>query len=120
MMRAPDKFAHIAALRPVPGYTCVPSRATEPPPEYDRLAQLLGAQIRKNSYGEHLSLQKWSATPEMCTPDTRSLSLVLAPGVLYSPAQLALAADPARWLFLDTETTGVAGGTGTYAFMVGI
>ena len=30
------------------------------------------------------------------------------------------AADPAQWLFLDTETTGLAGGTGTYPFLVGI
>jgi hypothetical protein len=29
-------------------------------------------------------------------------------------------ADPRRWLFLDTETTGLAGGSGTYAFLVGI
>src|SRR5262249_9101235 len=28
--------------------------------------------------------------------------------------------DPAKWLFLDTETTGLAGGTGTYAFLVGL
>jgi uncharacterized protein len=29
------------------------------------------------------------------------------------------APDPHRLLFLDTETTGLAGGTGTYAFLVG-
>jgi uncharacterized protein len=29
-------------------------------------------------------------------------------------------ADPLRWLFLDTETTGLAGGTGTYAFLIGL
>jgi hypothetical protein len=29
-------------------------------------------------------------------------------------------ADPDDWLFLDTETTGLAGGSGTYAFLVGI
>ena len=29
-------------------------------------------------------------------------------------------ADPAKWLFLDTETTGLAGGTGTYPFLVGV
>ncbi len=29
------------------------------------------------------------------------------------------ALDPSRALFLDTETTGLAGGTGTYAFLVG-
>lgn len=30
------------------------------------------------------------------------------------------ALDPTRWAFVDTETTGLAGGTGTYAFLVGI
>jgi uncharacterized protein YprB with RNaseH-like and TPR domain len=27
---------------------------------------------------------------------------------------------PARWAFLDTETTGLAGGSGTYAFLIGV
>jgi uncharacterized protein YprB with RNaseH-like and TPR domain len=27
---------------------------------------------------------------------------------------------PSRWAFLDTETTGLAGGSGTYAFLVGV
>ena len=27
---------------------------------------------------------------------------------------------PERWAFLDTETTGLAGGTGTVAFLVGV
>jgi len=30
------------------------------------------------------------------------------------------AADPRRWAFLDTETTGLAGGAGTCAFLVGV
>lgn len=29
-------------------------------------------------------------------------------------------APPERWAFLDTETTGLAGGSGTYAFLIGI
>ncbi len=28
--------------------------------------------------------------------------------------------DPRRWVFLDTETTGLAGGTGTCAFLIGV
>jgi hypothetical protein len=28
--------------------------------------------------------------------------------------------NPEKWLFLDTETTGLAGGTGTYAFLIGV
>ena len=27
---------------------------------------------------------------------------------------------PRKWAFLDTETTGLAGGTGTYAFLIGV
>jgi hypothetical protein len=30
------------------------------------------------------------------------------------------AASPREWAFLDTETTGLAGGTGTCAFLVGV
>ena len=29
-------------------------------------------------------------------------------------------AHPERWAFLDTETTGLAGGAGTYAFLIGV
>src|SRR6266852_3384487 len=29
-------------------------------------------------------------------------------------------APPERWAFLDTETTGLAGGSGTYAFLIGV
>ena len=39
-------------------------------------------------------------------------------GRLSSGAQQPLHLD--RTLFLDTETTGLAGGTGTYAFLVGL
>jgi len=30
------------------------------------------------------------------------------------------ASPPHRWAYLDTETTGLAGGTGTYAFLIGL
>jgi uncharacterized protein YprB with RNaseH-like and TPR domain len=30
------------------------------------------------------------------------------------------ATNPERWAFLDTETTGLAGGSGTYAFLIGV
>jgi uncharacterized protein YprB with RNaseH-like and TPR domain len=38
---------------------------------------------------------------------------ILSGGLIPSSA-------PDRWAFLDTETTGLAGGTGTYAFLVGV
>ena len=115
-----DKFAHVAALRPVRKRDVEPVRAADLPTEGDRLAQLLGAQANRNRFGEHLSLRQWYATPEMCSPDTRSLSLLLPQGTLDARAVAKSAADPEQWLFLDTETTGLAGGTGTYAFLVGL
>ncbi|MGC8826775.1 MAG: ribonuclease H-like domain-containing protein, partial [Anaerolineae bacterium] len=39
---------------------------------------------------------------------------------LLDPPEQAPALDPRQIVFLDTETTGLAGGTGTYAFLVGI
>ncbi|HEX3851568.1 MAG TPA: ribonuclease H-like domain-containing protein [Polyangiaceae bacterium] len=56
----------------------------------------------------------------MCDPDAVTLRLLLPPGPRVSPQAVESAADPTQWLFLDTETTGLAGGTGTYAFLVGL
>jgi len=46
-------------------------------------------------------------------PDARALQLL----VPEAPDEIA---DPDQWLFLDTETTGLAGGSGTHAFLVGV
>jgi uncharacterized protein YprB with RNaseH-like and TPR domain len=45
-----------------------------------------------------------------------------APLLVRTPAERAVLArmDPRRVIYLDTETTGLAGGTGTYAFLVGV
>ena len=105
-----DRFAHVSALRPVKA----PRRAaSELPLEADRLGELLGAVAQRNRYGEHLVVRQWHTEPEACEVNPDVLRL-LAPD---APEE---AADPERWLFLDTETTGLAGGTGTYAFLVGV
>ena len=122
-VNSPDKFAHIAALRPARRREPPPERVNETPTEAialgGRLADLLGARVRRNHYGEHLSIGQWYATPEVCSLDARSLSLLL-PQTEDTADLLATAMNPEQWLFLDTETTGLAGGTGTYAFLVGI
>jgi uncharacterized protein YprB with RNaseH-like and TPR domain len=120
LLSVADKFALVAALRPVRKRDAEPARTADLPTECDRLAQLLGAKASRNRFGEHLSLRQWYATPEMCSPDARSLSLLLPQGTLDARAVAKSAADPEEWLFLDTETTGLAGGTGTYAFLVGL
>ncbi len=118
-MNKDDKFARIAALRPARRKEAPALCVLEAAAGGDRLAELLGARINRNHYGEHLSLRQWYATPEMCSPDARSLSLLL-PHSADAEVSVKAAIDPEQWLFLDTETTGLAGGTGTYAFMVGI
>lgn len=79
----------------------------------DRLSQLLGASVKRNAHGEYLSLHCWfgEQAPITFRPDAVRL---LAPD---APDNVA---DSQRWLFLDTETTGLMGGTGTYAFLVGL
>jgi uncharacterized protein len=79
----------------------------------ERLALILGASVKRNKQGEHLSLHCWHGEPAPCVPNVAALTL-LAPD---APEQIA---DPAQWLFLDTETTGLMGGTGTYPFLLGL
>jgi uncharacterized protein len=118
-----DKFSRIAALRPARGRVTIEEdapRGMSPdiPEGAARLAEILGAAVRSNRYGEHLGLRRWFSEPIGCESPGNELDAgalrLLAPG---SPAEVA---DPQQWLFLDTETTGLAGGTGTYPFLVGI
>src|SRR5712692_5913977 len=115
-----DRYARLAALRPPRKremrVSCAPERITLP----GALAELLGAAVAKNRYGEHLVVRRWYPTPEACEPDARALDLLLPREPGRATEAHSRAADPANWLFLDTETTGLAGGTGTYAFLVGI
>jgi uncharacterized protein len=105
-----------------PGFfPCIPEGA-------ERLVELLGAKLVQNKYGEHLALRKWfsdvaNGVKTDCSPlghglaDERVDASALR---LLAPDAPEVVADPRQWLFLDTETTGIMGGTGTYPFMVGI
>jgi len=79
----------------------------------DRLSQVLGATPKTNQYGDYLSVRCLCAQPPRYSPDLRALRLL-------TPEAADEIADPDQWLFLDTETTGLAGGSGTYAFLVGV
>src|SRR5258708_20652573 len=103
-----DKFAHIAALRPTRRKEAPPLCVSEAAAGGDRLAELLGARINRNHYGEHLSLRRWYATPEMCSPGARSLSFLLPPsagagGSVWAPLA------PEQCLFPPPKTTPPSG-----------
>jgi len=109
-----DQLSRVAALRPVPSSSArAASHAEGLPAAAEELARMVAATPLRNSHGECLSVRRWfdghdcSTAPDLAV--RRLLSTV--------PEE---AMDPSQWLFLDTETTGLAGGTGTYAFLVGL
>src|SRR5881396_2642911 len=120
MAAAADKFSRLAALKP----TCpIPARPAtiRTPDEADSLGRLLGAGVARNHFGEHLSIRNWFSTPETTDPSSTTLTLLSRTrDESLSRKTRAALEDPEKWLFLDTETTGLAGGTGTYAFLIGL
>ena len=118
-MSIADKFARVAALRPT--RALAPPATLRAPEGEDSLSRLLGAGIATNHYGEHVAVRNWYSTPEFCEPSLTALQLLsrVRDEALAKRTQAALS-NPAKWLFLDTETTGIAGGTGTYAFLIGV
>ena len=106
---------------------CARPRWCEPPTlrepcEEDTMARLLGAGVSTNRFGEHLAVRNWFSTPEFVAPrqpPACSFFRNIAMRLISRRTRAALA-DPEKWLFLDTETTGLAGGTGTYAFLIGL
>src|SRR5271169_6798429 len=120
MAASADKFSRLAALRPARPASSRPAILRGPDQE-DAIARLIGAGVARNHFGEHLVLRNWFSTPESFEPSTVALELLsrTRDASLFGPARAALE-DPSKWLFLDTETTGLAGGTGTYAFLIGL
>src|SRR4029077_10986318 len=115
-----DRFSRISALKPTRPRPSGAELLRAPHAE-DSLSRLLGAGIATNRYGQHVLVRNWFSSPEYSDISEVSLEL-LSRGrdEGLSKRMRAALADPAKWLFLDTETTGLAGGTGTYAFLIGL
>src|SRR5437764_756355 len=126
MSAAIDRFGRLAALRPAQPAMIHEERTSpedSPTPGLDEctIAKLLGATIAGTKYGSHLSIRNWYATPECPEAAPAALDLLCrTPDADRTKKWRAAAADLEKWLFLDTETTGISGGTGTYAFLIGI
>ena len=91
------------------------------PMQGDEITHLLGGLCQKTKFGEHLTIRNWYSTPEFTEPAAAVLDLLARnKDEAVSRTTRAALENPEKWLFLDTETTGLAGGTGTYAFLTGI
>jgi uncharacterized protein YprB with RNaseH-like and TPR domain len=77
--------------------------------------------VVSNESGEHFQTERlFSALKPHGSADIGALNELPASLLdALSDNEIAEVA-PARWAFLDTETTGLAGGSGTYAFLIGV
>ena len=85
------------------------------------LDDLVSGELIETPFGKHFETEQlYSRHRRHGSYDISDLA-GLSPNLLASLSDgLIPQADPSTWAFLDTETTGLAGGSGTYAFLVGI
>jgi hypothetical protein len=98
----------------------VPCFKQEQPAHYDA-EQYLDGEVMENQWGRYfLSERFYPGDKRHGNFDVSTLTGL--PGELLSGISRGQIPphDPSRWAFLDTETTGLAGGTGTCAFLVGV
>jgi uncharacterized protein len=74
-----------------------------------------------NDFGEHFQIHKlFDSRKQHGSADIGALN-ELPSNLLDALSENGIAeCEPGRWAFLDTETTGLAGGSGTYAFLIGV
>ena len=83
------------------------------------LPELLGGELNRNIYGECILVEK-ELEPDLEESFKESFEYK-GDTVARLANDLTLSGfDIQETVFLDTETTGLAGGTGTYAFLVGL
>jgi len=85
------------------------------------IEELLSGQVVETALGKHFESEKLYARHQRHGSFDISDLIELPVDQLEQLSGGALKdSHPTRWAFLDTETTGLAGGSGTYAFLVGI
>jgi uncharacterized protein YprB with RNaseH-like and TPR domain len=92
------------------------------PPQGKAIEDLVGGQFLSTPFGEIFTVTETygSGYRHGGTLLGELLEVPHYPAHLITRDERLKDIDFARTLFLDTETTGLSGGTGTYAFMVGV
>src|ERR1039458_8730081 len=126
-----DIQQQLAALRRRIAHVDRKYSTAEPPPAArpERKAVTSGAFVQdlisgavvSTPHGEHFETEKfWDRHRRHGSMDISDLA-ELPEDLLEQLSDGAICrAHPTKWAFLDTETTGLAGGTGTYAFLIGV
>jgi uncharacterized protein len=114
--RIDRKYAAAAAAAPV----VTPQPAEERPERYVVEEYLNGVEVTTPE-GTHFESERlWERHRRHGSMDISTLAELPADLLEAISEGLIKNSPPERWAFLDTETTGLAGGTGTYAFLVGV
>jgi uncharacterized protein YprB with RNaseH-like and TPR domain len=111
-----DRLSRISALRPPAGKEKPGAGQSDAggSSNKERIVGLLQGNLERNDLGSYVLVRRSFDEPEQPgIVERHALDLLL-------PGHSGECCDPRKWLFLDTETTGLSGGTGTYAFLVGI
>jgi len=84
------------------------------------IEDLVSGQVVFTPFGSHFETERRFAHGHLHGSADMSDLATLPDDLLAALSDGAIpSASPRRWLFLDTETTGLAGGSGTYAFLIG-
>ena len=85
------------------------------------IEELIRGEVVATPPGAHFETEKlWERHRRHGSMDISALAELPADLLAQLSAGAIPGSGPTRWAFLDTETTGLAGGTGTYAFLVGV
>jgi uncharacterized protein len=83
--------------------------------------ELMSGEVVHTDCGEHFETEKLFERHRRHGSMDISNLYELPADLLDSLSDGVIASShPTKWAFLDTETTGLAGGTGTYAFLIGV
>jgi uncharacterized protein YprB with RNaseH-like and TPR domain len=86
-----------------------------------RVEEWLGGEVVETAHGRHFETEKlYERHRRHGSADIGSLSELPHDLLAAISGGATPNAPPAEWAFLDTETTGLAGGSGTCAFLVGV
>lgn len=99
----------------------LPRPAERPRAPRVSIEEFMSGEVVKTRLGEHFETERvWERHRRHGSIDISDLAEL--PEDLLEPLSdsAVSAAHPFKWAFLDTETTGLAGGTGTYAFLIGV
>src|SRR5512134_153441 len=110
------KFAAPAPLREPP-----PRPPEDFAPLHHFVDEFMSGEVVETPHGTHFETEKLYARHRRHGSMDISVLASLPEDLLCPLSEGSVpCSEPARWAFLDTETTGLATGSGTYAFLVGV